>query len=38
MTEDGEVYYCEICGAEVKVTKGGAGILVCCDQPMALKE
>jgi len=38
MTEDGEVYYCEICGAEVKVTKGAAGTLVCCDQPMALKE
>ena len=38
MTEDGEVYYCEICGAEVKVTKGGPGTLVCCDQPMALKE
>jgi superoxide reductase len=38
MTEAGEVYYCEICGAEVKVVKGGAGALVCCDQPMTLKE
>ncbi len=37
MTEAEEEYFCEICGAEVKVTKGGAGTLVCCDQPMALK-
>lgn len=37
MTEAGETYYCEVCGAEVEVTKGGAGTLVCCDQPMILK-
>ncbi len=37
MTEAGEVYYCEICGAEVSVVTGGAGTLVCCDQPMTLK-
>ncbi|HHT9119623.1 MAG TPA: desulfoferrodoxin FeS4 iron-binding domain-containing protein [Candidatus Hypogeohydataceae bacterium YC41] len=38
MTEAGEVYYCEICGAEVQVIKGGAGTLACCDQSMSLKE
>lgn len=38
MTEAGEVYYCDICGAEVEVIKGGGGVLVCCDQPMSLKE
>ena len=37
MTEVGEVYYCEICGAEVSVITGGAGTLVWCDQPMTLK-
>lgn len=37
MTEAGEIYYCEVCGAEVKVVTGGAGTLVCCDQPMILK-
>ncbi|MEE9604806.1 MAG: desulfoferrodoxin FeS4 iron-binding domain-containing protein [Candidatus Scalindua sp.] len=37
-TEAGEVYECEICGAMVEVKEGGAGELVCCDQPMTLKE
>ncbi|MEE9514689.1 MAG: desulfoferrodoxin FeS4 iron-binding domain-containing protein [Candidatus Brocadiales bacterium] len=37
MTETGEKYYCEVCGAEVEVVAGGAGTLVCCDQPMTPK-
>ncbi|MCK4246297.1 desulfoferrodoxin FeS4 iron-binding domain-containing protein, partial [Candidatus Bipolaricaulota bacterium] len=31
-------YVCDICGQEVKVTKTGAGTLVCCNQPMHVKE
>ncbi len=34
----GELYYCEICGAEVNVEKGGDGTLVCCGQAMVIKE
>jgi superoxide reductase len=37
-TKAGEVYECEVCGAVVEVKEGGAGELVCCDQPMTLKE
>jgi desulfoferrodoxin-like iron-binding protein len=33
-----ELYYCEICGAEVEVKKGGDGSLVCCGQAMTIKE
>lgn len=33
-SEKGEVYKCEACGAVVLVKEGGAGELVCCDQPM----
>ncbi len=29
-----EIYYCEICGAEVVVKKGGDGTLNCCNQQM----
>lgn len=38
MAEKGKAYVCSICGQEVKVVKEGAGILVCCDIPMDLKE
>jgi superoxide reductase len=38
MAEEGEVYVCEICGQVVKVLVSGIGTLVCCDQPMTLKE
>jgi len=38
MAEEGKTYVCSLCGQEVKVTRSGAGILVCCDQPMELKE
>ena len=31
-----EVYKCALCGAMVEVMNGGAGELVCCDQPMQL--
>ncbi len=34
MTTIGDVYVCEICGNKVKVLEAGAGILVCCGQPM----
>jgi desulfoferrodoxin-like iron-binding protein len=32
----GEKYRCKICGNEVKVTKVGGGVLVCCGKPMEL--
>ena len=31
-----EVYKCEVCGNIVEVLHGGAGTLVCCDEPMEL--
>jgi len=31
-----EVYKCGICGNMIEVLHGGAGSLVCCDQPMQL--
>lgn len=34
----GELYYCEICGAEIEVSKGGDGALVCCGQAMKKKD
>lgn len=30
----GKTYKCALCGQEVKVTKEGGGILVCCGKPM----
>ncbi|HDQ05189.1 MAG TPA: desulfoferrodoxin FeS4 iron-binding domain-containing protein [Candidatus Bathyarchaeota archaeon] len=36
MTEEGQVYVCEICGNKVKVIESGAGTFVCCGQPMTL--
>jgi superoxide reductase len=30
----GEIYRCNICGNEVKVTKVGGGTLVCCGEDM----
>ncbi len=32
-----QVYKCGVCGAEVEVIRGGAGTLVCCDQPLNLQ-
>ncbi|NCC70168.1 desulfoferrodoxin FeS4 iron-binding domain-containing protein [bacterium] len=34
MTQVGEIYKCEICGNVVEVKENGAGILVCCGEPM----
>ena len=34
----GKRYICAKCGAEFIVTKGGAGTLTCCGQPMELKK
>lgn len=31
-----EIYKCELCGNIVEVVHGGAGELVCCNQPMQL--
>ena len=38
MTEQLQVYKCEICGNIVEVIHEGAGELVCCGQPMKLME
>ena len=37
-TQVGKRYICKICGSEVIVTKAGEGELVCCGQPMELKQ
>jgi len=36
MTEQLQVYKCQVCGNVVEVLDSGAGQLVCCDQPMEL--
>ncbi len=36
MAEVMQVYKCEVCGNIVEVIHGGAGTLVCCNQPMVL--
>jgi superoxide reductase len=36
MTEQLQVYKCEVCGIVVEVLEGGAGEPVCCGQPMTL--
>ncbi len=33
-----ELYYCEICGTEIEVKKGGDGTLECCGQAMEIKQ
>jgi superoxide reductase len=38
MTKSGEIYLCEICGNKVEVVESGAGVLVCCGQPMKIAE
>jgi len=37
MAEQDKIYVCDLCGQEVKVTKSGAGTLVCCGQPMHIQ-
>jgi len=36
MTEQKQIYKCNICGNIVEVLRAGAGELVCCGQPMEL--
>lgn len=38
MTEQGQIYKCNVCGNIVEVLHAGAGQLVCCGQPMQLFE
>ncbi len=38
MTEKLQIYKCEVCGNIVEVLHEGAGELVCCGQPMILRE
>jgi len=38
MTEQLQVYKCEVCGNIVEVVGAGAGELVCCGQPMTLQQ
>jgi len=38
MTEQNQIYKCEICGNIVEVLHAGVGELVCCGQPMKLME
>ena len=35
--QTGKRYFCEKCGSEFIVTKGGDGEVNCCSQPMAQK-
>ncbi|MEM2924731.1 MAG: desulfoferrodoxin FeS4 iron-binding domain-containing protein [Methanocellales archaeon] len=32
--KEGEIYWCLICGNEVKILKASKGVLTCCNQPM----
>ncbi len=36
-TKSGQVYKCQVCTNEVKVTAEGAGTLVCCNEPMEVQ-
>ena len=38
MVEKKEIYKCEVCGNIVEVVHEGAGILICCGQPMVLQK
>lgn len=38
MAEQKQVYKCEVCGNIVEVLHGGEGELVCCGEPMKLRE
>ena len=33
-----KIYFCAICGNEVKFEKDGGGQLICCGQPMQFKK
>jgi len=34
----GKRYRCAKCGSEMIITKGGAGTITCCGQPMEIKQ
>jgi len=36
--EVGQVFICEICGNVVEVREVGGGELICCGEPMSLRE
>jgi len=36
MAETMQVFRCEVCGHVIQIMHGGAGTLVCCNQPMTL--
>ena len=38
MTQNNEIYKCELCGNLIEVLLEGAGELVCCGEPMILVE
>lgn len=38
MTEINQIYKCNICGNIVELVHSGVGELVCCEQPMELKQ
>lgn len=38
MTEQRQIYKCEVCGNLVKVLHEGVGTLICCNQPMNLQK
>lgn len=38
MTNQNQIYKCEVCGNTVEVLHTGVGELVCCGQPMQLQE
>lgn len=38
VSDEGQVFECEICGNVVKVLEVGGGELICCGEPMVLQE
>lgn len=38
VSKEGQVYICNICGNVVEVRTVGGGELICCGEPMMLKE
>lgn len=38
VSKEGQVFECEICGNVVTVLEAGGGELICCGEPMVLRE
>jgi len=38
VSEEGQIFECEICGNVVQVLESGGGELICCGEPMVLQE